>query len=165
MVNLYEILKNAPKGMLLYSPIFGEVKLKRCVPYENTISVKTKEGNTYVFNEYGQFNENGECMLFPSSNKRHWSSWQNELFEKGDIIVFENGNEKHILLHNYAAENFNDEGLIYSVPVVFCPLCRYADENECKQYIEKVSIYFFYKDDNELKECFEIAVDKYLNIY
>ena len=58
-LNLCEILKDAPKGMKLYSPLFGEVEL---------LGIKD--------DIYGKYYENGECMLFPSRDNRDWSQFE-----------------------------------------------------------------------------------------
>ena len=76
--NIAEILKDAPKGTKLYSPICGECKYigfggcKTIVvqsPKENVIYF-TKEGKYYTFEE------SSECLLFPSKDNRDWSTFK-----------------------------------------------------------------------------------------
>ena len=76
--NIAEALKYAPKGLKLYSPIFGEVKFEE-IDNDNWIQVRDKYNNYRWFYEYGTFfpsDENnfseGECLLFPSINHRCW---------------------------------------------------------------------------------------------
>lgn len=82
-LNLFEILKDCPKGTKLYSPIFGEVAFCYfdyandwiCVLYtsnENEAkSAYFQMDGTYIDSEYG------EAMLFPSKGNHDWSTWKN----------------------------------------------------------------------------------------
>ena len=91
-MNIAEILKNAPKGTKLYSPIIGEceleaVYLNSCYPIKTT----TKLG-AYSFTSEGLLykeESNGECMLFPSRENRDWNNFYICPFKKGDFIVTE----------------------------------------------------------------------------
>lgn len=84
-INIAEILKNSPKGAMLYSTVHGYVELIdirrdviRCKPdYLNTI---------ISFNSDGRWVENrGECILFPSKENRNWYEFHRP-FKDGDII-------------------------------------------------------------------------------
>lgn len=83
-MDLTKILKDAPRGLKLYSTIHGEVEFeliddkedypiitsKSMNPYTLSFNVQsfTKEGRYYLY-------ENGECVLFPSKNQRNWSKF------------------------------------------------------------------------------------------
>ena len=83
-MDLTKILKNAPKGLKLYSMVHGEVELERIDSKEDypiitskgvnlhTQSLSeesfTKEGKIYLY-------EPGECILFPSKDQRDWSKF------------------------------------------------------------------------------------------
>lgn len=83
-INLLEILKDAPKGTKFWSHICGECKYigfafgccKDCKtivvkPIKETVIIYfTKEG------KYCGFEENNECLLFPSKNNRDWSTFK-----------------------------------------------------------------------------------------
>lgn len=81
-INIAEILKNAPKGTKLYSPICGECELD-CVSIglDYPISVKTK----YTDHSFGKnglfvnFEKDGECLLFPSKENRDWNTFKIDL--------------------------------------------------------------------------------------
>ena len=77
-LNLVEILKNCPEGTKLYSPIIGEVELKRIKYCEYPIVTRCKNGNRILsFTKDGLFFSEGECiMLFPSKDKRDWSKFK-----------------------------------------------------------------------------------------
>lgn len=83
-LNLVEILKDAPKGTKLYSPIFGDVELYRvhenryfpiCVQIlqyrnEDCLQYFTASGTLY------RGFENAEPQLFPSKENRDWSTFK-----------------------------------------------------------------------------------------
>lgn len=84
-LDLTEILKDAPKGTKLWSPICGECELIR-INYVGTIypiicQAIYKNGH----NIYERFTANGrlvsfydkaECVLFPSKENRDWATFQ-----------------------------------------------------------------------------------------
>ena len=89
MTNLVEILKNAPKGLELYSPVGGNVKLYSVKPNDMyPIVVENLIKNVFGFDKYGRANEYGECCLFPSSEHRNWNGWQKVLFKPGYFITY-----------------------------------------------------------------------------
>ena len=97
MVNISELLKDAPKGMKLYSPLFGEVTLV-CVNCDNNILVETEMHDNHYFAYNGVFRMSGcyphsECLLFPAKGQS-WEGWKLPIapkFKVGDWIVRSNG--------------------------------------------------------------------------
>lgn len=82
-LNLVEILKNAPKGTKLWSPVCGECEFEEVVDKPFPIKCKTigKFGRiiNVTFTSSGNTNicyENGECLLFPSKENRDWSTFK-----------------------------------------------------------------------------------------
>ena len=79
MIDLTKILKDAPQGTKLYSPIFGEVTFEELITPENEsgFSIKTRydDRNVY-FTKYGRYVKSGigECMLFPSKDHMSWEN-------------------------------------------------------------------------------------------
>ena len=79
-LNLIEILKDCPKGIKLYSSVFGEVKFD-CVKEreEYPIRVLLKNDSEVWFTsdgmEYAEYYD-GECVLFPSKEQRDWSKFK-----------------------------------------------------------------------------------------
>ena len=89
MTNLVEILKNAPKGLELYSPVGGKVKLYSVKPSDMyPIVVENSIKNVFSFDKYGRINEYGECCLFPSKEQREWNNWYITLLKPGMFIKF-----------------------------------------------------------------------------
>lgn len=87
-LNIAEILKDCPKGLELYSPIFGNVYLDEIRPHLAVV-VRTPDGQKEEFLYDGRFGVNGECMLFPSRANRNWSTFQRP-FKDGDVVFYSN---------------------------------------------------------------------------
>lgn len=97
-INIAEILKDAPKGTKLWSPLFGRCELVGVITYKleeggmQTL-IKTHPIEIYIpkiihidyacFYTDGQFEywhyEGGECVLFPSKENRDWSTFRTSL--------------------------------------------------------------------------------------
>lgn len=78
-MNVAEILKDAPKGTKLYSPVFGEVELDKVIG-NRIIQVipTTAQIDNYQFNTDGTYFYGGEIMLFPSKENRDWAKFEIE---------------------------------------------------------------------------------------
>lgn len=79
-INLVEILKDAPKGTKLWSPICGECKLINITSGVYPIGVSTEKNNsqTFTFMSNGWYADypNAECLLFPSKENRDWRTFK-----------------------------------------------------------------------------------------
>lgn len=83
-MNIAEILKDAPKGTKLYSPLFGDVTLLSAT--NASIRVASKDGFERCFTQYGKmclfFSEHEvvetETVLFPSKENRDWSTFNHK---------------------------------------------------------------------------------------
>lgn len=97
--NLYEILKDAPDGLAMYSRAHGQVRVyKRGI--EDNLAFRLEHnppcfhlGKTIGYlDTYGRILPGGECMLFPNVNC-DWDNWQDCLMEQspcmGKIIYCE----------------------------------------------------------------------------
>ena len=78
-MNVAEILKDAPKGTVLWCDLFGEVtleKVDKCRVYTITIRISDNvtrdltETGAYYSNEF--FNRECPCILWPSEHRRSW---------------------------------------------------------------------------------------------
>lgn len=83
-LNLIEILKNAPNGTKLWSPICGECWLNK-VDTDTTFPIKCKTKGyqgarvRITFTARGEYNDNYancECVLFPSKDNHDWSTFE-----------------------------------------------------------------------------------------
>lgn len=93
MINIAKLLKDAPEGMKLYSPLFGEVKFKYINGSKFGIVVEDSEECYRSFDKYGRYftiYNNAECLLFPSKDCRTWEGWKLPLepkFKVGDWVA------------------------------------------------------------------------------
>lgn len=104
-MNIAEILKNAPKGTKLFSPLFGEVKLESVS--DDIIEVRI-EGAVSTFYKDGRYYRsyfNGECLLFPSKDKRNWD---NVCFLKDKTLVMVSDDG-----YDWRLRNFRDNHAAY----------------------------------------------------
>ena len=79
-------MKDCPKGMKLYSPIYGKVKLWK-VNSNSVYSIMTATSidRAGTFTSEGLLYEkypSAECLLFPSSEMRDWTKF----FKRGDVV-------------------------------------------------------------------------------
>lgn len=80
-LNLVEILKDAPKGTKLWSPLCGECELVAVEEnYTYPILCEASDGKEINFTKLGKYYDflfkNGECVLFPSKENRDWSTFK-----------------------------------------------------------------------------------------
>ena len=90
-INIAEILKDCPKGMKLYSPIYGKIELWKV--YSDSvypIMIATGIDRRGEFTSEGKLYEkypSAECLLFPSSEMRDWTKF----FKRGDVVYSKEG--------------------------------------------------------------------------
>ena len=97
-LNLVEILKDCPKGIKLYSTIFGDVKFNHVENDTYPIVLDVREGFTFRVSQDGRYlnDFSGECTLFPSKEQRDWSKFNPKKegfvptceFKDGDILSY-----------------------------------------------------------------------------
>jgi hypothetical protein len=80
MINIAKLLKDAPKGMKLYSPLLGEVEFAEVMDTGYMPIRVMKRGYGLRFDKYGRYMGNeypdAECVLFPSKEVRTWEGWK-----------------------------------------------------------------------------------------
>ena len=86
-IDLTKILKNCPKGTKLYSTISGEVEFY--IIDESSfypIVLQTVKGLRPSVTKYGRYaidyENRGECTLFPSKDQRDWSKFTAPWYKK-----------------------------------------------------------------------------------
>lgn len=93
-IDVYEILKDVPKGTEFYTSLCGNVELAYLESNKEAgeaIWTENKDGE-YSFNKNGRWMKGGEVLLFPSKEMRDWSKF----FKKGDVLVYSDGKCKVI---------------------------------------------------------------------
>lgn len=90
-LSLCEILRTCPKGMRLYSPVFGNVTFDSFG--ENfSIICRIRNGKLVSFRRDGTMvnYEDAECVLFPSREQRDWSKFEvPEIFNPDTLERFD----------------------------------------------------------------------------
>lgn len=89
-IDIYEILKDMPKGIELYTPMCGMVDLTWLATNKEAgeaIGTENRNGE-FTFNKEGKYLEDGEVLLFPSDKMRDWRKFA---WKKGDVLVTEDG--------------------------------------------------------------------------
>ena len=121
-IDLTKILKDCPKGTKLYSTIYGEVEFYNIVESGfYPITVRTVNGLCPCVTKYGMYaidyEDRGECTLFPSKTQRDWNKFSAPWYKK------EKFNPKTL-------KPF-DKVLIKQYDTWFCDLYSYYNE-DCK---------------------------------
>lgn len=149
MEDLSKLLKDAKRGLKLYSPLFGEVTFGY-VSAGNTIWVTSSNGKTmlmftrngkYCLNFHGKddIDESAECLLFPSKDCRTWEGWKAPVkpkFKVGDEI-FRPARNEYFKVKGIEKDN----GIVWYVTT----RTRIADND--KRMGEVVRINTFYQNE------------------
>lgn len=93
-LNLVEILKDAPVGLELYSPLFGKCFLhgiSEDKKYPITVKHKNENGcdicSNFAITGHYYHNVDGECLLFPSKYQRDWSKFKLNTLNIDDPVM------------------------------------------------------------------------------
>lgn len=90
-IDVYEILKDVPKGTELYTPMCGKVAFTYLATSNGVIRTEGKNGDLHCFDKNGRWTEGGEILLFPSNEMRDWSKF----FKKGDVLICYEGKKPY----------------------------------------------------------------------
>lgn len=146
-INIAEILKDCPKGMKLYSPLFGEVELFISESGGIAVYSKDNDGDNILntFTENGMFYSEypqSQCLIFPSLDMRDWKRF----FKRGDIVI-KDGSDMAAVFDGWANDTYTEFNTTINLycdnntceeEVCTTLLFRKATEEERKQFIEKV---------------------------
>lgn len=102
-IDVYEILKDVPKGTEFYTSLCGNVRLAYLESNKEAgeaIWTENKEGE-YSFNKNGRWMKEGEVTFFPSNEMRDWGKF----FKKGDVLVSKD-REVHIIFEKFEDDAF-----------------------------------------------------------
>lgn len=103
-INIAEILKDKPKGIRLYSPIFGECAFSFVREETDDICVKQHNGEKAFFNSKGLYNILEECLLFPSKEMRDWRKFA---WKKGDVLI-SNDYSTEVIFYNWYDDTYTN---------------------------------------------------------
>lgn len=151
-INMAEILKDCPKGMELYSPIYGKVELLK-VDSNSGYSIKTVTSidRPASFTPYGRLYENyptAECLLFPSRELRDWTKF----FKRGDVVYNKDGG-----LYAIFEGWVNDDYTEFNTTINYYEsIASFGTEEAC--YTDR-----FVKASDEERAVFIANAEKYYN--
>ena len=93
-IDIYEILKDMPKGTKLYTPLVGKVEFTYVATNKEAGEAiwTEKEDGMLSFDKHGKWMKGGEVLLFPSKKMRDWSKF----FKKGDVLTTDDGKQECI---------------------------------------------------------------------
>mgnify|MGYP006324671275 CR=1 FL=1 len=170
-INVAELLRNCPKGMELYSPIFGKVYLNEIRPHL-AIKVTINKEQSDSIEEFlydGRYGINGECMLFPSKDKTTWEGFISPCtFKKGDVLISEAGNM--VLFSHIDSRNIVHYHCIIT-PYGSCRIekntstgvgeyyrCTLANEHQKQRMYDKIKSagYKYNQDTNKLEKLIKL---------
>lgn len=150
MINIAEILKDAPQGLKLYSLVHGEVTLNEII-LNNEYPVRTicSIGSPSTFTKHGKFikdlEEDAECVLYPSKEHKSWDNWQEVLFQIGDIVT-NNITHRSFIITNYNTHELIDrQGSTYHNKFVDY---EYATPEEREQFFKELNANSYYWNEN-----------------
>lgn len=103
-INVAEILKDKAEGTKLYSPICGECKLSyvESAKSEPQISTESDAFGVFYFWDDGKAYNEGECILFPSSEMRDWSKFA---WKKGDVL-YSAGLKEYCVFNKFISDGY-----------------------------------------------------------
>ena len=167
-INIAEILKDCPKGMELYSPIYGKVELLK-VDSNSEYSIKTVTSidRPASFTPYGRLYENypsAECLLFASREMRDWRKF----FKRGDVVI-KNGGGMAAVFDGWANDTYTEFNTTINLycdgntdEEEFCDtlLFRKATGEERKQFIEKAERAFNGKYNSETLRVEPVKIER-----
>ncbi len=88
IINVAELLKDCPKGMELYSPVWNNIVFEE-IEGDNIVIFRKSIGSKIYLTQYGAVNRiDGKCVIFPKG-KNSWEGFQRP-FKDGDILTIEN---------------------------------------------------------------------------
>lgn len=151
-INIAEILKDCPKGMELYSPIYGQVELLK-VDSNSEYSIKTVTSidRPASFTPYGRLYENypsAECLLFASREMRDWTKF----FKRGDVVYNKDGG-MYAIFEGWVNDDYTEFNTTINY---YESIASFGTEEAC--YTDR-----FVKASDEERAVFIANAEKYYN--
>lgn len=151
MVDLVDILKNAPIGLNLWSDVYGEVELESsydhsnmifpiCVAYHydgSKVQINCTRKGAYIIGPRNL--DVYPCTLWPNID-RNWNNWQSQLMHKGDIITYESNDfrkpsKTYIIVDTDGGSDYkftliDEKGKVKHFSYLYLIHTRYATDQE-----------------------------------
>lgn len=151
-INIEEILKDCPEGTNLYSPLYGEGKLKEVDSnLIHPIRITTNKGEEISFNSEGRYSADypdAECMLFPSSEMRDWTKF----FKRGDVVrSIDDGAQA--VFKGWESDDYTS---------FYASIVHHAEVDEWDEDVV-FAVESFYKEPEEFARGFIVDAEKHYN--
>ena len=145
-LNLVEILKDCPKGIKLYSTIYGDVEFIHIENNEYPIVVGNGKGFAFRLAKDGKYlnNFNGECTLFPSKEQRDWGKFTGPWYKK-DRFDPKTLNPFDKVLIRRSSENYN----VWLPDFVSDPPNGTNNKTLCMCVMEEIAMVIPYNDETK----------------
>ena len=114
--NIANLLRNAPRGTKLYSPLFGECALDFVSCDLLEINIWNSNNQNECFDYEGRYNGAGECLLFPSKEVREWDNFTIKNNKKNDFKPFDKVIVRNTSTSSWKAElfsNYTDDPMFF----------------------------------------------------
>lgn len=98
-INIAKILKDKPKVLNLYSPVYGKVKFEAV--HKDKIYFY-HDMNEHSVKSNGKSFDDGEVVIFPSQEMRDWSKF---VWKRGDVLVNKDG-DVYIIFERFADDTY-----------------------------------------------------------
>lgn len=123
-INIADILRDCPRGMKLYSPYYGEIRLDAINTAKNfSICIKNNaDGIDFTLSD-GKFCKSGECCIFPSAQMRDWSKF----FHRGDV-VYNPSSQMYAIFDGWADDTYTE----FNTTLNLYPNHEIGEEEVCK---------------------------------
>ena len=134
-LNIAAILKDKPKGTKLWSPIFGECTFDEISCNNSCFGVDTNKRVPEKFYANGKYDENGECIIFPSKEMRDWKKFA---WKKGDVLIGDCGFV--CIFKEWASDDYTKFNGCYFDGMPNAETAKYSklDNNTAYGYIRKI---------------------------
>ena len=147
-----EILRNAPKGLRLYSPAFGMLNFVEVGDFDNMRDIITAElqekGLTCKFYPNGKYAREGECQLFPSPTNRTWDNWQHFLLTYGNFITNTEGYRETLVISDVPDIAYDAKGNRARICI---GAYRFATEDEKEAFLAELGRNGYEWDESSLE--------------
>lgn len=150
-INIAEILRDCPKGIKLYSLLYGKCEFER-ISNNNEFPVVVHseiKPSAISFTKYGHYLyevEDADCVLFPSDKMRCWSKF----FKRGDVVVDEDS-ETMVVFDGWA----NDDYTEFNTTINYDTISKVWDKEDiCRTVL-------FHKATDEERVEFIAAAEKH----
>lgn len=146
-LNISEILKDKPKGIRLYSPIFGDCTFSFIQGVTDAICVIINN-NREFFDYKGLFSTLGEVMLFPSKLMRDWSKFA---WKKGDIL--QKNSRTQVIFDSFVSDTYE---------VIRCKYLLKVD-NGNERFIKETNVFTrdYFKVNEEQRQCYINKIEEH----